>query len=75
MFDAYACPTCTNKLTRKFNAVKRMTAKRNEQCKAWHRWYLKQVNDLNKMAGGSGRALCHRPSADRGRRDGHVTGG
>jgi len=45
-FHAYACKTCSNKITRRFNALAGLTARRNEQCERWHRWYLKQIKLL-----------------------------
>lgn len=47
-FHAYACPTCSNAVTRRFAAVKRTLAKRNAQCEAWHHWYLKEIEALSK---------------------------
>lgn len=45
-FHAYSCPTCSNKITRRFAAVKSRTDHYNEQCKQWHKWYLEQIEVL-----------------------------
>ncbi len=47
-FHAYACVDCSNKLTRRFIAVKSKTERHNEQCKRWHAWYLEQIKILNE---------------------------
>ncbi len=47
-FDAYACKGCSNKITRRFHAVKGKTERINAQCKGWFKWYCSQIETLVK---------------------------